>query len=70
MLFRSWFALAARDLQRWTLERRGWRLVCLVEATDAAEAEARFAEKLAARDPAPVSPWALAARGPSLGEVS
>ncbi len=60
--FALWFALSARDLQRWTLERRGWRLVGLVEASDEAEAEARFAEKLAAR-PAPalsVSPWGLA----------
>ena len=47
--FLIWFALSARDLQRWTLERKGWRLVGLVEARDPPEAEARFVEKLMAR---------------------
>jgi hypothetical protein len=44
--FLLWFALTAHDLHRWTLERRGWRLVALVEARDPTEAEARFVEKL------------------------
>ncbi len=48
--FAVWFALAANDLRRWTLERRGHRLVAVVEAGDAEEAEARFLAGLA--DPA------------------
>lgn len=46
LAFLIWFALAAHDLHRRTLERHGWRLVALVEAHDAAEAEARFVTKL------------------------
>ncbi len=53
--FLFWFALSAQDLHRWTLERRGWRLVGIVEAADLAGAEARFVAKLneAARASAP-----------------
>jgi len=42
LAFAVWFALAANDLRRWTLERRGLRLVGLVEAHDVEEAEVRF----------------------------
>ena len=45
--FVIWFALVANDLRRWTLERRGFRLVGLVEARDVIEAEARFLGRLA-----------------------
>lgn len=48
--FMLWFALAATDLRRWSLERRGLRLVAVVEAKDAIEAEARFLAHVA--DPA------------------
>lgn len=54
--FVIWFALAARDLQRWTLERRGWRLVAVVEARDVVEAEARFVSKLNAAVPPSAPP--------------
>lgn len=37
-----WFALEANQLRRWTLERRGYRLVAVVEARDRLEAERRF----------------------------
>lgn len=50
LAFAIWFALVANDLRRWTLERRGHRLVGLVEAHDLDEAEARFIAGLA--DPA------------------
>ncbi|MER2604490.1 MAG: DUF2628 domain-containing protein [Siculibacillus sp.] len=40
--FMFWFALEANELRRWTLERRGFALVGLIEAGDAVEAEARF----------------------------
>lgn len=46
--FLVWFGLAGNDLHRWTLERRGHRLVGLVQADDAIEAEARFVSRLAA----------------------
>lgn len=45
--FAVWFALAGNDLRRWALERRGDRLVGVVEARDEAEAEARFLAHLA-----------------------
>lgn len=60
--FLIWFALSARDLQRWTLERKGWRLIGVVEARDLPEAEARFVSKLIARRP--LSPPPLPALAP------
>lgn len=48
--FLVWFGLSGNDLRRWSLERKGHRLVAVVEARDAAEAEARFLVGLA--DPA------------------
>ncbi|NLH81597.1 MAG: DUF2628 domain-containing protein [Phyllobacteriaceae bacterium] len=50
LAFAVWFALVANDLRRWTLERRGHRLVAVVEADDVEAAEARFLAGLA--DPA------------------
>ncbi|WP_407048812.1 DUF2628 domain-containing protein [Methyloraptor flagellatus] len=46
-VFAVWFALSAADLKRWTLERRGWRLVDLVEASGRDEAEKRHFDKVA-----------------------
>lgn len=43
------FGLQARDLQRWTLERRGWRLAGVVEGGDRDTAERRFFEAWVAR---------------------
>lgn len=48
--FMIWFALAAAALRRWSLEGRGYRLVGVVEASDAIEAECRFLGHVA--DPA------------------
>jgi len=45
--FALWFAASANDLRRWTLERRGWRLVGLASGADLDEAEARFFVKAA-----------------------
>ena len=47
LAFVVWFAAAANDLRRWTLERRGWRLVGLANGADLDEAEARFFAKVA-----------------------
>ena len=45
--FTLWFGFAANDLRRWTLERRGWRLVGVTSGSDLDEAEARFFVKAA-----------------------
>ena len=46
------FALEANGLRRWTLERRGWRFVAVVEAHGQADAEQRFFTGLAHDAPA------------------
>lgn len=45
-LFGLFLALEARDLLRWTLERRGWRLLGVVEGGDRDVAERRFFDAL------------------------
>lgn len=45
--FTLWFPFVAADLKRWTLERRGWRLVGLTSGSGLDEAEARYFTKLA-----------------------
>lgn len=47
LAFALWFAIVANDLWRWTLERRGWRLIGLASGADLDEAEVRFFAKLA-----------------------
>jgi len=47
LAFALWFGFAANDLRRWTLERRGWRLVGVTSGSDLDEAEARFFVKVA-----------------------
>ncbi|PVB61979.1 DUF2628 domain-containing protein [Labrenzia sp. 011] len=42
------FALEAQALRRWSLERKGWRVVGLVEGDGKAEAELRFLHKAGA----------------------
>lgn len=69
-VFVFWFALSARDLQRWTLERRGWRLVGIVEAADVVAAEARFVEKLVARRPLSPPPLPWSAARPLTGDIA
>ncbi|POF32940.1 DUF2628 domain-containing protein [Roseibium marinum] len=39
------FALEAQALRRWSLERKGWRVVGIVEGKGVAEAELRFLHK-------------------------
>ncbi|BBE73711.1 DUF2628 domain-containing protein [Oharaeibacter diazotrophicus] len=64
-LFGLFLALEARDLLRWTLERRGWRLVGVVEGGDRDVAERRFFDALlvdpaaapASADPAVAPSW-------------
>lgn len=58
LLFALLFALEANGLRRWTLERRGWQPVAMVEGSNREAAEVRFFAGLAGRDAArpPVSP--------------
>lgn len=57
-VFGVWFAVEARDIQRWTLARRGWRLLGVVESSDRDTAERRFFEAWlgAEAPPAPAEP--------------
>ncbi len=48
------FGFEAQALRRWSLERKGWRIVGLVEASSRSEAELRFIFK-AAGDVAPAA---------------
>jgi hypothetical protein len=51
------FALEANNLRRWTLERRGFRLVAVAEGRNIEEAEIRYFSSREAGDPAlPVPP--------------
>lgn len=45
--FALWFAASANDFKRWTLERRGFRLLGLTSGSNLDEAELRFFAKLA-----------------------
>lgn len=64
ILFSLWFALEANAMRRWTLDRRGYHLVGVVEGRDRDTAERRFFEAAlapaagpATADPAgPVAP--------------
>ena len=51
-LFSIWFAMEARDLKRWTLDRRGWRLAAVVEGGDLDIVERRFFAAWLSTDPA------------------
>ena len=55
VLFAFWFALEANGLRRWTLERRGYALVGVVEGRTVVEAERRFFAEAVDGDVAPVS---------------
>jgi hypothetical protein len=57
VLFALYFALEANGLRRWTIERRGGRLIGVVEARSREEAERRFfAAWVGAAAPAAVPP--------------
>lgn len=47
-LFLLWFAIVANDARRWTLARRGFRLVGIVHAASRDEAEKRWFDRAAA----------------------
>lgn len=49
VVFALWFAAVARDLQRWSLERRGHRLVGVVEARGREDAATRLIAAVLAR---------------------
>lgn len=55
VLFAFWFALEANGLRRWTLERRGYVLVGVVEGRTVVEAERRFFAEAAHGDGASVA---------------
>lgn len=58
LLARFLVALEANGLRRWTLERRGFALIGVVEARNAREAEIRFFADWPTEPQAPVSPIA------------
>jgi len=67
VLFAVWFALEANGLRRWTLERRGHRLVGVVEGRSREEAERRFfaGDDGVAGAPAPVAERTPVAAAPA-----
>lgn len=60
-----WFGLAGNDLRRWTLERRGHRLVGVVEGRSEDEAATRYLTRLAEAVRSRPAVAASAARVPS-----
>ncbi len=62
ILFGVWFALEANGFRRWTLERRGYVLVGVVEGRRIEDAERRFFAEAASAD---VSPGPAASVPPS-----
>ena len=66
VVYAVWFALSAADLRRWTLERRGWQLAGLVEASGHDEAEQRFFHKLARAEAAVATPDSAASETPAV----
>jgi hypothetical protein len=55
ILFAFWFALEANGLRRWTLERRGYVLVGVVEGRTLEDAERRFFAEAGVDGGAPVT---------------
>lgn len=67
-----WFGFEARALKRWTLARRGWQLVAVVNAQNLADAEARYygatmADAAPAPTPEPPAPYLATDNGTPLG---
>jgi hypothetical protein len=56
ILFAFWFALEANGLRRWTLERRGYVLVGVVEGRRLEDAERRYFGAAELADPADATP--------------
>jgi hypothetical protein len=69
MAFAFLFALEANGLRRWTLMRKGWRMIGVAEGRNQMEAERRFFDRLLAEKPAasaiPVPPPLLPPAMPS-----
>ena len=67
------FAFEANNLRRWTLERRGWRMVAVVEGRNREEAEIRFFAHIASEQarapvsPTPAAPSGVPAQAPRIG---
>lgn len=59
ILFAFWFALEANGFRRWTLERRGYTLVSVVEGRTVVEAERRFFAETMHADAEPVAPSSM-----------
>ena len=65
LLFAFWFALEANALRRWSLARKGWRMVGFASGRNRAEAERSFFLRRERAAPPRTEP----ARAPSLGLV-
>lgn len=66
------FGFEAQALRRWSLERKGWRVVGIVDGANPAEAELRFLNKEAVRmapEPAQSEPPVRPARAPIVPRV-
>jgi len=66
------FGFEAQALRRWSLERKGWRVVGIVDGASAAEAELRFLNKEAVRiapEPLPPEPPTRPVRAPIVPRV-
>ncbi|MEM8700285.1 MAG: DUF2628 domain-containing protein [Pseudomonadota bacterium] len=66
------FGFEAQALRRWSLERKGWRVVGIVDGASPAEAELRFLNKEAVRmapEPAQPEPPARPVRPPIVPRV-
>ena len=75
-LLTLWFGFEATALRRWSLARRGWRLVAVVEARRRIDAERRYYENRDETDipragppplPPTVQPWGAVQPPPVLG---
>lgn len=74
VMFTLWFALEANGLRRWSLERKGWRMVGVAAGRDLAEAEQSYFRRMASPSPRPaparvpgVRPAGAAAGEPVIG---
>lgn len=64
MLLTLWFGFEATALRRWSLARRGWRLVDVVEARRLIDAERRYYESRDEPEPSRLVPPPLPAMQP------
>ena len=69
ILFAFWFALEANGLRRWTLERRGYVLVGVVEGRTLEEAERRFFAEAGATPTSPTVAASIRRHGAVRGRL-